>query len=243
MPSMRILAVCGAIVATGLTMHAQTHLLEKVRLNDATTSKGITIDKPSGMSSGQELNFPSSAGAVDQVLGISNVTGTSIDMGWTSAGASTTTTSNRLTSAETVTFGGTGTGASVSASANKNYRVSGVIRGNRINSGGSPSDNLAVKLTGPAGTTYTMIAVRCTSCPALTTGLPAVATGTASATSAVFNPAGGTNNFTAVTLCFEGLVKIGGTAGTVSVALADDAAGTNGLTILSDSYLLLTEVE
>jgi hypothetical protein len=241
---MRIIAVCGAIVATGLTMHAQTHLLEKVRLNDATTSKGITIDKPSGMSSGQELNFPSSAGAVDQVLGISNVTGTSIDMGWTSAGASSTTTSDRLSSVETVTFGDTATGATVSASANKNYRVSGVLRGNRLNSGGSPSDNLSVMLLGPVNTTYTMIGIRCTGCPAGTTGLPtALGASGASVTTSVFNPAGATDNFAPVTICFEGLIKIGNTPGSVSVSFVDDGSGSNGLEMLSNSYLLLTEVE
>lgn len=240
---LRTLAICGFTMASTVTVHAQTHLLERVRLNDATTSKGITIDKPSGLTTGQILNFPSTAGAVDQVLGITNVSGTSVDMGWTSAGAATTTTSDRVLAVQTVTFGGAGSGPSVSASANTNYRVTGVIRGNRINTGGSPSDNLAVELTGPAGTTYTLIAVRCTGCPAGTTGVPMVATGTTTATTAAFNPAGGTANFTAVTLCFEGLIKIGGTSGNVSVSLVDDGAGSNGTSIIADSYLLLTEVE
>jgi hypothetical protein len=225
-------------------MHAQTHLLEKVRLNDATTSKGITIDKPSGMSGGQELNFPSSAGAVDQVLGISNVTGTSIEMGWTSAGAPSTTTSDRLTSVETVAIGVTATGPSVSASANKNYRVTGVLRGNRLNGGGGSSDQLSVMLLGPVNTTYTLIGIRCTNCPAGTTGLPtALGASGASVTTSVFNPADATNNFTPVTICFEGLVKIGNIAGSVSVTFVDDGSGSNGLEVLSNSYLLLTEVE
>jgi hypothetical protein len=240
---LRTLAICGLAVASTASIHAQNHLLEKVRLNDATTSKGITIDKPSGLATGQILNFPSSAGAVDQVLGITNVTGTSIDMGWTSAGAATTTTSNRVLAVQTVTYGGAGSGPSVLASANTNYRVTGVIRGKRINTGGSPSDNLVVKLTGPAGTTYTMIAVRCTGCPDGTTGVPLVAPGTTTATTAAFNPAGGTADFTAVTLCFEGLIKVGGTAANVSVSLVDDGARSNGTEILTDSYLLLTEVE
>ena len=164
-------------------------------------------------------------------------------MGWTSAGAATTTTSNRVTSVQTVTYGSAGSGPSVTASANKNYRITGVIRGNRINTGASPSDNLVVKLTAPTGTTYSLLAVRCTGCPAGTTGLPMVATGTTTATTAAFNPAGGTANFTAVTLCFEGLIKVGGTSDNVSVSLVDDGAGSNGTEILSNSYLLLTEVE
>lgn len=240
---LRTLAMCGLVVASTASIHAQSHLLEKVRLNDATTNKGITIDKPSGLATGQTLNFPSSAGAVDQVLGITNVTGTSIDMGWTSAGAATTTTSDRVTSVQTVTYGGAGSGPSVLASANTNYRVTGVIRGKRINTGGSPSDNLVVKLTAPTGTTYSLLAVRCTGCPTGTTGLPMVATGTTTATTAAFNPAGGTADFTAVTLCFEGLIKVGGTSANVSVSLVDDGAGSNGTEILADSYLLLTEVE
>jgi len=240
---LRTLVICGLTIASTVTVQAQTHLLERVRLNDATTSKGITIDKPSGLATGQILNFPSTAGAVDQVLGITNVSGTSVDMGWTSAGAATTTTSDRVLAAQSVTLGGAGSGPSVSASANTNYRVTGVIRGNRKKTGWAPSDNVAVKLTGPAGTTYTLIAVRCTGCPAGTTGVPMVATGTTTATTAAFNPAGGTANFTAVTLCFEGLIKIGGTSGNVSVSLVDDGAGLNGTLILADSYLLLTEVE
>ena len=241
---LRTLAICGLTMALTVSVHAQTHLLEKVRLNDATTSKGITIDKPSGLSTGQVLNFPSAAGAVDQVLGIANVSGNSIDLGWTSAGGSSTTLSDRLATSQNVTFGTEVTAASVTANSNTNYRITGVLRGHRAYASGSPSDNLAVKLTAPTGSSYALIAVRCTNCASATTGLPTAATGATTATTTYIDPAGSTSSdFGALTLPFEGFVKIGGTAGTVSIALVDDGAGSNGLTLINNSYLLLTEVE
>jgi hypothetical protein len=131
----------------------------------------------------------------------------------------------------------------ISASANKNYRVTGVLRGNRAS--GGDSDKLAVYLSGPTGTTHVSVAIRCFNCPTpTTTGVPAYASAaSASLTSALINPEGVTANTTAFAYGIDGLVKTGGNSGNVTVYFDDGGDGTANITLKADSYILLTEIE
>lgn len=223
-------------------MFAQTQLIDNLRLVDRTTTKSIIVTKPSGISNGQTINFPTAVGSANQILSITGVSGNTVTLGWTTPSASSSTTSFRSTTDETVTTAATPTGLTISASANKNYRVTGVLRGNRAS--GGDSDKLAIYLSGPTGTTHVSVAIRCFNCPATTTGVPAyTSSASESLTSALINPEGGTANATAFAYGIDGLVKTGGNSGNVTVYFDDGGDGTANITLKADSYILLTEIE
>ena len=131
---------------------AQTQLIDDLQLVDRSTTKSIVVSKPSSLSSGQTINFPTAIGSANQVLSISSVAGNTVNLGWVTPSAGSSTTSNRSTTDETVATGATPTGLSISASASKSYRVTGVLRGNRAS--GGDSDKLVVYMSGPTGTTH-----------------------------------------------------------------------------------------
>lgn len=237
----RILAIIALMCFAAIVSVAQTQLIDNVRLTDRSNSKSVTLTKPSGITSGQLLNFPTAVGTANQVLTISSVSGNTANLGWTTPSSSSTTTSNRSTSDETTTAANTPTGLVVSASANKNYRITGVIRGNRA----STDDRLVVKVVGPTNTSKVALALRCFDCATNTTGVPAYKSAAAtSLTSDAIDPAGsGATNFTAFAYGIDGLIKLGSTAGDVSVYFDDGGYGSSDVTLKADSYILLTEIE
>lgn len=237
-----IAAVLACCVFGAGNVHAQTQLIDNLRLVDRTTTKSVTVSKPASLSSGQTLNFPTAVGSANQILSITSVSGTTVNLGWTTPSASSSTTSNRSTTDETVAVGSTPTGLSVSASANKNYRLTGVIRGNRVTGGNS--DKLVIYVSGPTGTTHVSVAVRCFNCPTGTTGVPSyTSAATDNLTTGLINPAGGTDNMNPFAYGLDGLVKTGGNTGNVKVYFDDGGDGTADVTLKADSYILLTEIE
>ena len=239
MPIAAVLACC---MLSAVHANAQTQLIDNLRLVDRTTARSVKISKPASLSTGQTLNFPTAVGSANQILSITSVSGSTVNLGWTTPSASSSTTSNRSNTDETVAVGTTPTGLSISASANKNYRLTGVIRGNRASGGNS--DKLVVYVAGPTGTTHVSVAVRCFNCPTGTTGVPTYTSAAAdNLTTGLINPAGGTDNMTPFAYGLDGLVKTGGNTGNVTVYFDDGGDGTANVTLKSDSYILLTEIE
>ncbi len=238
----RVMVLVTVVSGVWATLSAQTQLIDNLRLVDRTTTRSIVVTKPSGITNGQTINFPTAVGSANQILSITSVAGNTVTLGWTTPSAASSTTSNRNTADETVGTGATPTGLTISASANKNYRLIGVMRGNRAS--GGDSDKLAVYLSGPTGTTHVSVAIRCFNCPTGTTGVPAyTSSASASLTSALINPAGVTANTTAFAYGIDGLVKTGGNSGNVTVYFDDGGDGTANITLKADSYILLTEIE
>jgi hypothetical protein len=166
-------------------------------------------------------------------------------MGWVTASAGSSSSSKRIKADQTATYGTTATGIVQSASANKNYRVTGVIRTNRVTSAGSPSDKFKLTLSGPAGSSYISLAFRCYDCPGNTSGVPGFPTpSSTSVTSDFIDPAGtGSLDYSTCTIGIDGLVKVGSSSGDVTIVAVDGAAGDNSTIIRKDSYILLTEIE
>lgn len=235
--------VCLCLLASSsMFVVAQTQLIDDLQLVDRTTTKSIIVSKPSSLSSGQTINFPTAIGSANQVLSVSSVAGNTVNLGWVTPSSGSSTTSNLNASDETVATGATPTGLAVSASANKSYRVTGVLRGNRAT--GGDSDKLVVYLAGPTGSTRVSVALRCYNCPAGTTGVPAyTSAAAANVTTGLINPAGGTANANPFAYGIDGLVITGGSTGNVTVYFDDGGDGTANVTLKADSYILLTEIE
>lgn len=240
-PFNRLLAVTLMMCVSVIAATAQTQLIDNVQLIDRSNSKSVTLSKPSGITSGQILNFPTAVGSANQVLTISSVSGSTANLGWTTPSSSSSTTSKRSTTDETTTAAGTATGLVVSATANKNYRITGVITGNRA----STDDRFVVVVSGPANTSKVALALRCFNCPANTTGVPAYKSASAtSLTSDVIDPAGsGTTNVNTFAYGIDGLIKLGSTGGDVTLYLDDGGYGSSDVVLKADSYILLTEIE
>lgn len=225
--------------------YAQYQIVDKVRLVDRSNGKYITIDKPASLSTGLTLNFPAVAGAADQVLAISSVAGSDVTLGWVTMSASSATLSDVLTavSGETATPPSEMTGLVVAVEANKQYRVAGTIRGNRVDpgGGGSKTDNIKIKLTGPSNTTFVSLGVRCLdevskNPPELPTF---VTSSSASVSTAVLNP----SNYTAVTYAIEGLVVVGSSPGNITVKFIESGAELNNVTMAQYSHIAVKEIE
>ena len=238
-----------AIIALAtIEASSQAVIMERLRLQDVTTGKGISLSKPTGSVTGQVLNFPSAAGAAGQILSITSISGSTVNLGWVTESASSSTSSARVALKETKAMNAVPDGVAKTGLANKNYRITGVLFTNRVSAtGASADDKLKVRLTAPSGATgatYVSLAVRCLGCPAGTTGLPAFPTpGTAEVTTGSINPAGATDTFTKLALGIDGLVKMGTVDGDIRLTALDDGSGNSGTEIHIDSYILLTEIE
>lgn len=222
------------------TAMSQNQMVDKVILTDRTNSKSITINKPSSLSSGLRLIFPSSAGAANQVLAISAVAGTDVTLGWVTMSSGTSTTSKRLTAADqVVTPPAVPTGLVKSVSANTTYRVVATVRCHRTSSGGGSSDNIKFKLSGPTGSSFVSLAVRCLD-DASTSPTYTSASSDNVTTGAIDPP-----DYNAHSYSVDGLVVTGGSAGNVTLTVVDGAspATTNTLTIIQHSNLVLREIE
>ena len=224
------------LVVLSMSMNAQNQMVDKVNLVDRSNSKRITIDKPASLANGKRLIFPSSAGAAEQVLAISAVSGTDVTLGWVTMSAGTATSSDRLTAAQTVTPPTEPTGLVVSVGANKSYRVVATVRCNRL-TGGAASDNIKFKLSGPTGTTFVSLGVRCLDDETIASTFASASA--ASATTSAINPP----NYDAHSYTVDGLVITGSNAGDVTLTVVDGASTTNQLTILTRSNMVLREIE
>jgi hypothetical protein len=226
-----IIAVCVALCGGGLKLSAQVEAVDNIRLVNTSNQRTITLSEPSTLTTNQTFTFPAAVGAVGNYLGVGSVSGSQQIMSWQTAASSGVTTSDRLT---TTTSGATGT--SINAEANKAYRVVGVLQMNRT--AGAVTDNITITLAGTSAS-YSAVAVSCANCPAGTTGVPAFASGTASAVLATpIDPAGsGTTNKNPFAYSIEGLVVMDASSGTITLTIDADSE------MLTHSYILITEID
>lgn len=236
---MQILLTFTLLLLVVCEVGAQSRLLDKVQVFDAPNGKSVMIDKAAGVSSNQELIFPSAAGVSGQVLSISSISGSTVTLGWSTESVSTASLSERLTGDQQTAQASTPTGLVVAVGANKKYRIAGVVRGNRVNTGASPDDGIKFTITGPSNTSKVSISVRCYDCAAGTTGVPTqVDAATTTVSTANINPA----NFNTFAYGIEGLVLTGSSSGNISVILDDNGAGANDVLIAENSYIVVTEI-
>lgn len=224
---------------------SQTQLFNDIQVYDKTSGKSVVLTKPTGLTATRRMNFPVSAGTVGQVLTIESVSGTTVNLKWSTESVNTSTLSDRLTADESVTTAGAATGLVAPAGASKKYRVAGIIRGNRVNAGVSPSDKLIVTLTGPTNSTFASLSIRCYDCSANTTGVPTNVTASSNTVSTTtIDPAGtGSSDYTTFAYGVEGIVIVSTTAGNITVILDDDGSGSNNISIAKNSYIVLTEID
>lgn len=238
-PRMRLLLTFTLLALVVCEVGAQTRLIDKVQVFDAPNGKSVMIDKAASVSSNQELVFPSAAGVAGQVLSISSVSGSTVTLGWNTESITTASLSDRIAADQQTTQANTPVGLVVAVGANKKYRIAGVIRGNRVNSGASPDDGVKFTLTGPSNTSKVSISVRCYDCADGTTGVPTQAdAATTTVTTAAINPA----NYNTFAYGIEGLILTGSSSGNVSVILDDNGTGTNDVLIAENSYIVVTEI-
>jgi len=225
-------------ILVGTQAGAQNQMVDKVNLVDRSNSKYIQLNKPSSLSSGLKLIFPASAGAADQVLAISGIAASDVTLGWVTMSAGSSTTSDRLTATQTVTPPTEPTGLVIAADANKIYRVVATIRGSR-NTGTGGSDLIMFKLSGPAGSTFVSLGVRCIDKAGITPSFASAATD--NVTSSAIDPP----DYGDYTYSIDGLVIVGGTSGNVTLKMIDGAspATTNTLEMLQHSNMVLREIE
>jgi hypothetical protein len=217
--------------------------MDALRLVDKSTGRTITLQEPTGLTNNLSFTFPSTAGTQGQTLSIGSVSGNSVNFGWVTAAKSFASLAARMTANQT-TNNGVATAAaaklSASVSANRIYRIQGVIRGQRGNAG--TGDNIIIRADAPANTTNLQLGVRCFNCPAATTGVPTLQTGTTTVSTTV-DPAGiaGTTSFGPYGYQIDGFVSLGNTSGTIDVYFVE-SGGTNNTTISQDSFIVLTEL-
>lgn len=221
------------------SMSAQSQMVDKIKLVDKTTGKFIELDKPSGLSTGVRLIFPTAAGAADQVLQISSVAGNDVTLGWVTMSAGSSTLSDRLTSSSTATPTGSyePAGLIVPISANKKYRVTATVRGGRNTAGATDSDNIQFKLSGPANTSYVMVGVRCIDNTTITPKF-ASASGTSATTAALDPP-----DYDDYTYSVEGLVVTGSNSGNITLQMIATAGTTSIVEMLTHSNVVIREIE
>lgn len=231
-----VLAVFALLTHTALS---QNQMIDKVNLVDRSNSKFITINKPASLATGLRLIFPSAAGAVDQVLAISAVAGTDVTLGWVTMSAGTATSSDRLTTDQTVTPPAVPTGLVISCSANKTYRIVATVRCNRLTGVGG-SDNIKFKLSGPTGTSYVALGVRCLD-NAATSAVYTSATSADNVTTGAIDPP----SYDERSYTVDGILITGANSGNVTLTVIDGAgaATTNQLKIWTHSNMVLREIE
>lgn len=217
----------------------QNQMIDKVNLVDRSNSKFITINKPGSLSSGLRLIFPSAAGSADQVLAISAVAGTDVTLGWVTMSSGTSTSSDRLTSDETVTPPAVPTGLVVACGANKTYRVVATVRCNRLTGVGG-SDNIKFKLSGPTGSSYVALGISCLDNSA-TSAVYASASSADNVTTGAIDPP----NYDERSYTVDGIVITGSSTGNITLTVIDGAgtATTNQLKIWTHSNMVLREIE
>lgn len=245
-----VVLVCGPCVSVG-----QTYLFDRIQLYDATTNKVVEIAKPSNISATQNIILPSNLPTRGQILSIQSVSGNDVTLGWATAAIGTVPPSDRLTADQDALAP---SGLNISVAADKSYSYRGILLVNRKNvATGTPSDNFAIKITGPSNTIDTHINARCLNCPANTTPVPGYNTGNnpvftlkkvvgTTATTVNFDPAGtGSANYSMCAIAIEGDVTVGSTAGVfnVTVTRGETPVGDNNVVLSAQSYMVLREIK
>lgn len=253
-PSAILTCLVFAVLASSMSF-GQTYLFDRIQLYDPTTNKVVEIAKPSSISTTQNIIMPSNVPTRGQILAIQSVSGNDVTLGWATAAIGTVPPSDRLTANQDALAPA---GLSVSVAASKTYSYRGLLLVNRKDVvTGTPSDNFAIKVTGPSNTVDIHINVRCLNCPANTTPVPGYNTGNnpvfaltrvtgTTLTSTIVDPAGaGTANYSMCAISIEGDISIGSTAGEVNFTVTRGATpvGDNNVVISAQSYVLLREIK
>lgn len=240
-----LVALLAVATLGSMSVVAQTIILDNAKVVDKSTGKQVRLSKPASLSSDQSINFPSTPGTQGQVMAISSVAGSTLNLGWTTASVSTATLSKRVASALTsAPSQNPPDGLSVSVGANKKYRVAGIIRCGRVDDNASKSEGIKFTISGPSGSTYVAISVMCYDCPVVTgDGVPTHKNdASATATTATINPDAATDSYAMFAYGVEGVVHVGSSDGTLKISVDDDGSGSNSVKIESESFIVLTEV-
>lgn len=238
-------------VAASAAVFSQTYLISAAKLVDRTTRQSITLTQPSTQTSAVRLIFPPVAGAANQALYVSSVSGNDVTLSWSNTSSATSTTSSaRVTTAQTGST--TPAGLTVTGlAANRAYRYLAAISINRA----ANNDNFRITVTAPTGTTFLSMGIRAgtyattggaSPAPITTGGLPFY-TSTTSATSLTsndINPNGATLDVSAYWYIVEGIVVAGSSAGDVTVTAIREATPTaDNVNINLDSNLSVSEIQ
>ncbi len=233
----------GLLLCVPALAPAQIKVVNKLRIVNNSTNAVVTLEAPSALSENQTFTFPVAAGSVGQVMTTSSSGGGLNPMQWTSIGSSATALSERKGADVDYLPSVTDSALIVAVESNKSYRVAGLLHLGRLNDN-TPSDNFQVKVTAPTGSTRLLYGLRCFDCPAGTTGVPSVSSGTTIVTSGTIDPAGSSNDdYTTRVYSIEGILDTGSTDGFVTLSIIEPASATNTLRIGVQSALVLTEVD
>lgn len=230
---MRPIALLVMLSCITCAVTAQTLILDNMEVRDATTNKAVRVAKPAAITDNQSLVFPSAAGTVGQVLTITAKSGNTLTLGWSTESVSTVTASDRISTADQ----SDGSGLSVAVKANHKYSYTGLIRGNRHNSGGGASDDFLLSITAPSGSTKVTINARCYDCTAFT-GDDFKKDGDDYVATAVINPP----DYNTYSFFVEGMIITGASDGNLIVKM-EKSTGTNDIIVKEHSYIVVTELE
>lgn len=215
---------------------SQTYLYDRIQVTNELSTSTVEVSKPASVTSNQSIVFPSTLPSPGNILVISSVSGSTINLGWGTPSIGTKPPSDRVRTAQDAAAP---TGLRTAVSASKTYQVRGLLIVNRKNVVGG-SDNLAITLTGPSGSTDADLVVRCYNCPSGTTGVPSFSTGTSSCTTTTIDPTG--TDFSELVLSIEGRLVVGGTSGTLTITATNASVGTNNVVLGAQSCIVITEV-
>jgi hypothetical protein len=230
---MRSIITLLLLLIAGFGLNAQVRILNDASVIDPTSNKSAKVAKPATITDNQSLVFPSAVGTVGQVLTITAKSGNTLTLGWSTESVSTVTASDRISTADQ----SDGSGLSVTVKANHKYSYTGLIRGNRENSGGTPSDNFILSIAGPSGSTKVTINARCYDCTTFD-GDDFKKDGDAYVATAVINPP----DYNTYSFFVEGMIITGANAGNLVVKM-EQSTGANNVILKEHSYIVVTELE
>lgn len=234
MSRLTFLILCIVVAGVFTSLKGQAYLFDKVQLYDQTTNTTVMVAKPDNIAASQSIIMPTTVPTVGQLLSISSVSGSTLNLGWTTAAVGTKPPSNRLTTAQDAA---SPAGLSVSVGANKKYTFYAMLLVNRKSSG---SDNIAFSITGPTSADLEA-AIRCYDCSAGTTNINTYTASATPLTSPTVDPSG--DDYTQRAYSIQGRIVTSSTAGSLVITATNAGANTNNVIIGAQSYVLTLEIQ
>lgn len=234
MSRVSIVIICIIVAGAFANLRGQAYLFDRVQLYDQTTNTTVMVAKPDNIATSQSIIMPTTVPTPGQLLSISSVSGSTLNLGWTTAAVGTKPPSNRLTTAQDAA---SPAGLSVSVGANKKYTFYAMLLVNRKSSG---SDNIAFSITGPASADLEA-AVRCYNCSAGTTNIATYTTSVTPLTTPTIDPSG--DDYTQRAYSIQGRIVTSSTAGSLVITATNAGANTNNVIIGAQSYVLTLEIQ
>ena len=233
-----------AFFAMCISASAQSFLTSGIKFVDKSTGHKHDWRVSSSAASNQGFNFPASAGTVDQVLKVTNVTDGDATFAWATGAASLAETATRLT-ADVTDATAWSTGPEIAVECGKTYRIAGEVAVVRGASGAN--DQIKFQINCPTGT-VAEYSIECMDCPAGTTSLPQFVNGTAGGGQSVGPTAeidpNGSNEGVTYTYRVEGFLNVScpGSTGTVRLTF-NKSGGSAATTMKANSYWALIEIQ